>query len=83
MIDLVVETAECFSLIDFRSFFGLKAPSKERLLAYAPQLTAYARSLEIALEKSCSSSIICLAAQGTMVDVRPGSNEHAVHAQQG
>jgi ATP-dependent helicase/nuclease subunit A len=67
-IDLLLETSDGVVLIDHKSYPGRRDTWPDRALAYAPQLAAYARALQMA-GKNVSSQWISFAVTGGAVRV--------------
>ena len=67
--DLVVELAEGFVIIDYKTFPGSHKQIAERAGTYAPQLCAYAEAMEKAINKKCTGMFVCFAVSGVMVEI--------------
>ena len=68
--DLVVELAEDFAIIDYKTFPGSHKQIAERAGMYAPQLGAYAEAMGKAIEKKCVGMFVCFAMGGVMVELK-------------
>jgi ATP-dependent exoDNAse (exonuclease V) beta subunit len=67
-IDLLLETPGGVILVDHKSFPGRASEWEQRALAYAPQLLAYARALEIA-GKSLTAMLVHFTVGGGVVEM--------------
>ena len=68
--DLMVELADSFVIIDYKTFPGSHKQIEERAGTYAPQLGAYAEAMEKASNKKCVGMFVCFAMGGVMVEVK-------------
>jgi ATP-dependent helicase/nuclease subunit A len=68
--DLVVELADEFAIIDYKTFPGSHKQITERAGTYAPQLDAYAEAVEKAIKKKCVGMFVCYPVSGVMVEIQ-------------
>ena len=69
-IDLLVETAEGYVIIDHKGFPGNHEDSGKKALEYGPQLALYKEALEKATGRPVLKTFIHMPIVGTMVEIR-------------
>lgn len=77
-IDLLVETAAGFAIIDHKSFPGSPHQWVDRAIHYAPQLALYAEAVLAATRRPCSELFIHMPIVGALLRVGPAAGDPPV-----
>ena len=70
-IDLLIEGTDWFAILDHKSFPGNRALWEAKAVSYAPQLSLYARGVEVAIGKQCRGTWVHMPVAGVMLHVAP------------
>lgn len=74
-IDLLIETAAGFAIIDHKSFPGSPDQWADRAIHYAPQLAVYAKAVQAATGRPCEELFIHMPIVGALLRVARSGND--------
>jgi ATP-dependent helicase/nuclease subunit A len=74
-IDLLIETAAGFAIIDHKSFPGSPDQWADRAIHYAPQLAVYAEAVQAATGRPCEELFIHMPIVGALLRVAKSGND--------
>lgn len=80
-IDLLVETAAGFAIIDHKSFPGSPDQWADRAIHYAPQLALYAEAVQASTGRPCEELFIHMPIVGALLRVAPAAGAPPVSAE--